>query len=197
MAGVLVLTVVTLSVYFYFYLYGWLHRLAERTEAPPARAAVLRARTWITVGLGLQFVAFLIPLLALFPVLSNPDDVDALVRGLSDAQLALPAGPAAAMSAATLGNWAGWIVFWVSLLWFLVGRLADAGLPAGAAGFARVLVGFRVLAGLAGLLGAGAVAGAVESLDVVLFLVLVGCAASAVETLDGASFEDPVPARTD
>lgn len=173
--GVIVLTLITLTAYFYFYLYRSLGRFETEARSDEERAAARRTRNFVTAGLVLQFLAVLSLLAGIAPLLTDPGHYQAFWTGLEQMRLNLPTELTRADTASELINWAGWVVFWAPIFLFFSAALRAEGEPAGVAGIANVLVGFRILVGLCALVGLDGVAHAMSSFDPILYLVLVGC----------------------
>ncbi len=181
-AAVIVLALVSLSAYFYWYLYGVLGRLDETAPGAPERRAVRATRWCVTAGLGIQFVAVLALLAGVAPVLTDPEGHVAFWNALEQGRLVLPSEPPRANALSTLLNWGGWVVFWGPLFAFLARMQAERE-PTGAASFALVLIGFRLLVGLLDTAGPPLLAASVGPLDAIVYLVLVGCCVSATNAI--------------
>ncbi len=177
--GVIALTVVTLTAYFYFYLYRSLTRFEEDASSEAVRVEVRRTRRFVTAGLLLQFVAVMVLLAGVVPILTDPSSQEEIWKAFEQGRIEVPAGLARANAWSQLLTWIGWIALWAPVFAFLAGALRAEGEPIGSAGFGGVLVGFRVAVGVGGLVGLGGLASAVSYLDAIFYLVLVGCCVSA------------------
>jgi len=181
--GALALTVLTLFAYYYYYLYRSLRRFEEAAPGPPEPSEVRRVRWAVTSGIALQMVAVLVLLAPVAPLLTDPSSQDALWKGIAEGRLAVPAGMGEAASLAELFNWGGWILFWAPPFVLLARALRAYGQPDGVAGFAVVLIGLRILTGLAGLIGWGSSDSTVWALDGLLDVSFVGCFVAATNAV--------------
>ena len=170
------LSVLTLTIYFYFFLYRRL-RETEASEPPPASETARWVRYAVTAGLVVQSLAALAwmqPLAELLASSAGPDVVlDSLLSGAS-----LEAASATPLAVAL--TWAGWLLFWLPLL---VGLRSIVEAVGGRATWAWIGIGLivaRTLLGLAGALGWGDFATTHGFLDSTLFFLLVGCSAGAL-----------------
>lgn len=176
---VVFLTVLTLGVYFYFHLYRSLRRFEEDALSDEGKADASRVRWCVSGGIFVQFVALLLVLGAVVPILSDPAGSEAFWNGLSDGRIVVPPELERADQLSQLVNWGGWLLFWAPLFAFLGAGLREQREPTGSAGFAGVFIGIRLVLGLAGLVGSSGMATAGSALDSILFLVLAGCSVSA------------------
>lgn len=179
-AAVVVLTLVSLSAYFYWYLFGVLGRLEATAPGAPERRAVRATRWWVTAGLGIQLAAVLALLAGVAPILTDPEGHAAFWNALAQGRLVLPVELTRADALSTLLTWAGWIVFWGPLFAFLARTLRAEREPLGASSFALVLMGVRLLVGVLDAVGFPA---SVGPLDAIVSLVLVGSCVSATNAI--------------
>lgn len=182
-AGTIFLTLITLGVYFYFHLYRSLRRFEADAPSEAGKADARRVRWCVSAGIFVQFVALLVLLGALVPVLSDPAGSESFWNGLSEGRVVVPPGLERADQIAQLANWAGWLLFWAPLFAFLAAGLRELGEPTGSAGFGGVFIGVRLVLGLGGLVGLSGMATAGSAVDSILFLVLVGCSVSAANAV--------------
>ncbi|MBM4268054.1 MAG: hypothetical protein FJ144_15815 [Deltaproteobacteria bacterium] len=182
-AKVVVLTALTLSAYYYVWLFRSLRRLELRAADEQQRKNAVGVRGAILLGIGLQIVAILFLATGVAALLSDPFAQESLTLALETGELNLPSSIVTAETLARLFDWASWLVLWVPLVAFLSGALQRHNSGSRAIGVAWILIAVRIVEEPIVLLSGFDLARGVNVLNPLLYLALVGATVAAWNAL--------------